>query len=91
MLVEQVQTNNSFYVWSMNHYEYQYKLKKLLQFLYDAMLKKDEQRIKELKDQIEFLYKTQGLKDEDWVIRRDNWKPITENAELMPECAGVHL
>lgn len=29
------------------------------------MLKKDEQRIKELKDQIEFLYKTQGLKDED--------------------------
>ena len=29
------------------------------------MLKKDEQRIKELKDKIEFLYKTQGLKDED--------------------------
>lgn len=49
----------------MNHYEYQYKLKKLLQFLYDAMLKKDEQRIKELKDQIEFLYKTQGLNDEN--------------------------
>lgn len=34
-------------------------------FLYDAMVKKNEQRIKELKDKIEFLYRTQGLKDEN--------------------------
>ena len=45
----------------MNEYEYQYELRKLLQFLYDAMLKKDELRIKELKDKIEFLYRSQGL------------------------------
>lgn len=75
----------------MNQYEYQYELRKLLQFLYDAMIKKDELRIKELKDKIEFLYRTQGLKDENWVIRRNNWKPITEDADLMPECAGEHL
>jgi hypothetical protein len=55
------------------------------------MIKKDELRIKELKDKIEFLYRTQGLKDENWVIRRNNWKPITENADLTPECAGEHL
>jgi hypothetical protein len=29
------------------------------------MIKKDELRIKELKDKIEFLYRTQGLKDEN--------------------------
>ena len=63
----------------MNQYEYQYELRKLLQFLYDAMIKKDEQRIKELKDRIEFLYRTQGLNNENWVIRWNNWKPITEN------------
>lgn len=75
----------------MNQYEYQYELRKLLQFLYDAMIKKDELRIKELKDKIEFLYRTQGLKDENWVIRRNNWKPITEDADLMPEYVGEHL
>ena len=48
----------------MNKYEYQYELRKLLQFLYDAMIKKDELRIKELKDKIEFLYRTQGLNNE---------------------------
>ena len=63
----------------MNQYEYQYELRKLLQFLYDAMIKKDEQRIKELKDKIEFLYRTQGLNNENWVIRWNNWKSITEN------------
>lgn len=47
----------------MNKYEYQYELRKLLSFLYDAMIKKDETRIKELKDKIEFLYRTQGLND----------------------------
>jgi hypothetical protein len=47
----------------MNKYEYQYELRKLLSFLYDAMIKKDELRIKELKDKIEFLYRTQGLND----------------------------
>jgi hypothetical protein len=75
----------------MNQYEYQYELRKLLQFLYDAMIKKDEQRIKELKDKIEFLYRTQGLNNENWVIRRNNRKPITEDADLMLECAGEHL
>ncbi len=49
----------------MNQYEYQYELRKLLQFLYDAMIKKDEHRIKELKDKIEFLYRTQGLNNEN--------------------------
>ena len=48
----------------MNKYEYQYELRKLLEFLYDAMTKRDELRIKELKDKIEFLYRTQGLNDE---------------------------
>lgn len=47
----------------MNEYEYQYELRKLLQFLYDAMIRKDERKIKELKDKIEFLYRTQGLND----------------------------
>ena len=47
----------------MNKYEYQYELRKLLMFLYDAMIRKDELRIKELKDKIEFLYRTQGLND----------------------------
>lgn len=47
----------------MNKYEYQYELRKLLSFLYDAMIRKDELRIKELKDKIEFLYRTQGLND----------------------------
>ena len=47
----------------MNKYEYQYELRKLLSFLYDAMIRKDETRIKELKDKIEFLYRTQGLND----------------------------
>jgi hypothetical protein len=45
----------------MNKYEYQYELRKLLEFLYDAMNKRDELRIKELKDKIEFLYRSQGL------------------------------
>ena len=49
----------------MNKYEYQYELRKLLSFLYDAMIKKDETRIKELKDKIEFLYRTQGLNNEN--------------------------
>lgn len=43
----------------MNEYEYKFELKKLLQFLYDAMIKKDEQRIKELKDEIDVLYRTE--------------------------------
>jgi hypothetical protein len=43
------------------------------------MIKKDERRIKELKDKIEFLYRTQGLNNENWVIGWNNWKPITEN------------
>jgi hypothetical protein len=47
----------------MNKYEYQYELRKLLEFLYDAMTKRDELRIKELKDKIEFLYRTQGLNE----------------------------
>jgi hypothetical protein len=29
------------------------------------MIKKDERKIKELKDKIEFLYRTQGLNDEN--------------------------
>ncbi len=33
-------------------------------FLYDAMIRKDETRIKELKDRIEFIYRTQGLNDD---------------------------
>ena len=49
----------------MNKYEYQYELRKLLEFLYDSMIKRDEIRIKELKDKIEFLYKTQGLNNEN--------------------------
>ena len=49
----------------MNKYEYQFELRKLLMFLYDAMIRKDEIRIKELKDKIEFIYRTQGLNDED--------------------------
>lgn len=49
----------------MNKYEYQYELRKLLEFLYDSMIKRDEMRIKELKDKIEFLYKTQGLNNEN--------------------------
>ena len=47
----------------MNKYEYQYELRKLLEFLYDAMTKRDELRIKELKAKIEFLYRTQGLNE----------------------------
>lgn len=49
----------------MNKYEYQYELRKLLEFLYDSMIKRDEMCIKELKDKIEFLYKTQGLNNEN--------------------------
>ena len=49
----------------MNKYEYQYELRKLLEFLYDSIIKRDEMRIKELKDKIEFLYKTQGLNNEN--------------------------
>ena len=49
----------------MNKYEYQYELRKLLTFLYDAMIKHDELRIKELKDKIEFLYRSQGLNKND--------------------------
>ena len=47
----------------MNKYEYQYELRKLLEFLYDAMTKRDELIIKELKDKIEFLYRTQELNE----------------------------
>ena len=47
----------------MNYYEYQFELRKLLTFLYDAMIKKDELKIKELKDKIEFLYRTQDLSE----------------------------
>ena len=60
MLVEQIQTNNSFLSWKYERIRIPVRIKKII-----TMLKKDEQRIKELKDQIEFLYKTQGLKDED--------------------------
>lgn len=48
----------------MNKAEYQYQLRNLLSFLYDAMIKKDELKIKQLKDKIEFLYRTQGLNNE---------------------------
>ena len=45
----------------MNKYEYQYELRKLLEFLYDAMTKRDELRIKELKDKMSDTHKNNLL------------------------------
>ncbi len=74
----------------MNKYEYQFELRKLLMFLYDAMIRKDETRIKELKDKIEFIYRTQGLNNEDWDIRWNNQKSTCKNGVQRTECAGEH-